>query len=258
MAVGAALTTLAGIAFALLVLYFLYGLIVRAFTRVGFTQGEATLILLGTVFLGLVNVPLGRFGGWTLAVNLGGAVVPVVVSYLLLKRFPSIGLEAAVGVTLVSLTTYFVTTPTPQGIVSPFPLYLAPPLVAALLSLLAFWREETHAAPLAYVSGTLGALVGADFLHLADFLAIPPATEGATASLGGAAVFDMVFLTGIIAVGLDMLVFRERRRAGMIDDEEDGMVFRVNTPSEAIRDFDATHLERLRQQRAQAQMRLRR
>lgn len=237
MAPGVVLNALAGIAFFVLVAYLLYGLIVRAFRRVGFTSGEAALILVGTFVLGFVNVPLGRFGDWTLAVNLGGAVVPVVVSFLLLRRFPRIGLEAAVGITLVALTTYFVATPTPQGIVSPFPLYLAPPLVAALLSLLSFWREESHAAPLAYVSGCVGALVGGDFLHLADFLAVDPGRAGAVASLGGAAVFDMVFLTGILAVGLDILVFRELRRAGVLD-EDDPNVFRVTTESETIRDWE--------------------
>jgi uncharacterized membrane protein len=256
-AVGTALLGLAAFALLLVVLYFFYGLVFRAFRKVGFTQGEATLILLGTLVLGFVNIPLGRFGEWVLAVNLGGAVVPVVVAYLLLRRFTHIGLEATVGITLVALTTYFVATPTPQGIVSPFPLWLAPPLVAALLSILAFWREETYAAPLAYVSGSLGALIGGDFLHLADFLAQPPPQPGAVASLGGAAIFDMVFLTGILAVGLDVLVFRERRRAGVLD-EEGEVVFRSTTPPEFIRDYDpasATEAARRRVERVRQRMR---
>lgn len=247
MAVGAVLVALGAVALVLLFAYLFYGLVYRAFRRVGFTQGEATLILLGTLLLGLVDVPLGRYGDWRLAVNLGGAVVPLVVAYLLLRRHPAIGLESVVGITLVSLVTYFVATPTPQGIVSAFPLWLAPPLVAALLSLLSFWREESHAAPLAYVSGTLGALVGGDLLHLADFLALAPETPGTVASLGGAAVFDMVFLTGILAVGLDVLVFRERRRAGFAED--DGTVFRTSTSPELIRDFDPARMAALQREK---------
>ena len=63
-------------------------------------------------------------------------------------------------------------------------------LVAVLVS-----PEECSPA-VAYVSGTLGTLVGADLLHLKDIRRM----GAPIASIGGAGTFDGIFLTGIMAV----------------------------------------------------------
>ena len=53
-----------------------------------------------------------------------------------------------------------------------------------------------QSAPLAYISGTLGVLIGADLLRLGDIRKL-----GAPfASIGGAGTFDGIFITGIVAV----------------------------------------------------------
>jgi len=72
------------------------------------------------------------------------------------------------------------------------PILLAP-IAAAIIALLI---NPVHAAPLAYISGTLGVLIGADLLRLRDIqkMSIP------AASIGGAGTFDGIFLTGMIAV----------------------------------------------------------
>ncbi|HKJ83537.1 MAG TPA: DUF1614 domain-containing protein, partial [Mariprofundaceae bacterium] len=52
------------------------------------------------------------------------------------------------------------------------------------------------AAPLAYIAGTTGVIIGADLLHLKDI-----AKLGApVVSIGGAGTFDGIVLTGIVAV----------------------------------------------------------
>jgi uncharacterized membrane protein len=53
-----------------------------------------------------------------------------------------------------------------------------------------------RAAPLAYVTGSLGTLIGADLLNIDKIggLGAP------VASIGGAGTFDGIFLTGILAV----------------------------------------------------------
>jgi hypothetical protein len=52
------------------------------------------------------------------------------------------------------------------------------------------------AAPLAYIAGTLGVLLGADLFRLRDIqdLGVP------FASIGGAGTFDGIFMSGIVAV----------------------------------------------------------
>jgi uncharacterized membrane protein len=68
-----------------------------------------------------------------------------------------------------------------------------PGLAAAATGLV---LSRSLAAPIAYVSGSLGVLIGADLMNL-DKLQ----TMGTSiASIGGAGTFDGVFLTGVIAV----------------------------------------------------------
>jgi uncharacterized membrane protein len=67
--------------------------------------------------------------------------------------------------------------------------------VTAVVSVLLAYAPE-KAAPLAYISGSLGTLIGADLLNLdrINGLGAP------VASIGGAGTFDGIFITGIIAV----------------------------------------------------------
>jgi uncharacterized membrane protein len=72
---------------------------------------------------------------------------------------------------------------------------LAPPLLAAAAALA---LSPTATAAVAYVSGTLGTLIGADLLNLRRLREF----GAGVASIGGAGTFDGVFLGGIIAVVL--------------------------------------------------------
>ena len=125
-----------------------------------------------------------------LAVNVGGAVVPTLLSLYLLTQALT-PLRVVVATAAVTLLTYRLARPvTGIGIVVPM---LLPPLSAALAALLLVPQQAPLAA---YVAGTMGTLIGADLLHVRQVtrLAAP------VASIGGAGTFDGVFLTGIIAV----------------------------------------------------------
>ena len=68
-----------------------------------------------------------------------------------------------------------------------------PPFAAAVT---AFILSPAHPLTIAYVTGVLGTLIGADLLNLRKI----PKLGAPVASIGGAGTFDGVFLTGIIAV----------------------------------------------------------
>jgi hypothetical protein len=68
-----------------------------------------------------------------------------------------------------------------------------PPVATALVALL---LARENAAALAYVSGSLGTLIGADLLNLNAVRGL----GAPVASIGGAGTFDGIFLTGIMAV----------------------------------------------------------
>lgn len=231
---GWLLVAFAGIAIGLFLVYLLYSGIYRAFQHVGFTRGQAALILLGSLLLGFLDIPVWQANGWIVAVNVGGTFIPLLVTVLLLRRYPELAREAIAGITFVALAAYLVTRATPEGITSPFPLFLIPVVVASTFSMIAHWRDAAHAAPLAYVAGTLGALIGADLLHLTDFInQATPAGDGPhVASIGGASVFDMVFLTGVFAVLIDMALFsrRMKERSGVPEAYLEGEVFTPSTP----------------------------
>ena len=70
---------------------------------------------------------------------------------------------------------------------------LVPPIIAATVALLV---ARTNVAAVAYVSGSLGTLIGADLLNLGRIQGL----GAPVVSIGGAGTFDGVFLTGIIAV----------------------------------------------------------
>jgi len=149
--------------------------------------------------------------GTIVAVNVGGAVIPTLLSlYLLIKR--RLYLPGFLGVAVVAAVIHLIARPVPGvGIAIPT---LLPPVVAAVVAVVLSQlfaaaqtdaqgeavgfrvaRSRLNAAPLAYIVGSMGTLVGADLLNLdkIEGLGAP------VASIGGAGTFDGVFLTGILA-----------------------------------------------------------
>jgi len=66
------------------------------------------------------------------------------------------------------------------------------PVVATAILALVLSRE--YAAPLAYIGGSMGTLIGADILNLDNIGSL----GAPIASIGGAGTFDGIFLTGIL------------------------------------------------------------
>lgn len=128
--------------------------------------------------------------GTVVAVNVGGAIIPAVLSIYLLVR-NQLYLEGLLGVVAVSLVVHALAQPIPGiGISVPT---LTPPIAAAVFAML---LSRGRSAPLAYISGTLGTLIGADLMNLGAIHGL----GAPVASIGGAGTFDGVFLTGILAV----------------------------------------------------------
>ena len=128
----------------------------------------------------------------TVAVNVGGALIPTAVCiYLLIKSAPSMIFLSLIGVLAVALLTHLVARPVKGvGITTPF---FIPPIAAAVAAII---LSPAHPITIAYVSGVLGTLIGADLWNLQKV----PELGASVASIGGAGTFDGVFLTGIIAV----------------------------------------------------------
>ena len=116
---------------------------------------------------------------------------PTLVSAYLILIHLSLLPEVLAGIILTSLVVHLVARKVEGvGIVTPA---FIPPLAAALIAL---FLSTSEPAVIAYVSGSLGALIGADLTNLKGIGKMGESV----ASIGGAGTFDGIFLTGVIAV----------------------------------------------------------
>jgi uncharacterized membrane protein len=141
-------------------------------------------------------IPVRRKRETVLAVNVGGAVIPTVFSIYLLDK-TGLWLQGLGATAVMTVLTYFLARPI-RGVGIAMPAFI-PPLMAAILSTIVAYD---YAPSVAYISGTLGTLIGADILNLGKIkdLGAP------VASIGGAGTFDGIFLTGIMAVVLSLIL----------------------------------------------------
>lgn len=143
------------------------------------------------------------------SVNVGGAVVPVVISlYLLLVSIPSRSpdilmsyLRVLVVLVMVALLVYrSARLVKGLGIATPA---FGPPIITALAVVLVdFASPMACPAQVAYVGGTLGTLIGADLLNLGRL----PELRAPAVSIGGAGTFDGIYITGLASVLLVLLL----------------------------------------------------
>ena len=199
-----------------------------AYSRLGMSSGAALLLLFGSLLGSYVNIPmavLGResfvregevsyFGmryvvpmivdspGVILAVNVGGAVIPTLLSFYLLTR-EQIFWRGLVAVACVAFICNRLAEPVP-GVGIAIPTFV-PPIAAALVAIVLSWR---NAAPLAYIGGSLGVLIGADLLNLDRIVGL----GAPVAAIGGAGTFDGIFVTGLLAVLLASLTGGKKAR----------------------------------------------
>lgn len=125
-----------------------------------------------------------------IAVNVGGALIPTVLSLYLILKNRLFGLSI-LGVAIVAAVCHWIARPVPGlGIAEPV---FIPPAITAVVAVV---LSRRYAAPLAYISGSLGTLIGADLLNLGKIQGL----GAPIASIGGAGTFDGVFVTGLLAL----------------------------------------------------------
>jgi uncharacterized membrane protein len=192
------------------------GILNSAYRRLGLPPRVAMLVLLASLVGSYLNIPIARlpeahvvtrafvdaFGmtylvpqavdwpGTIVAVNVGGALIPALLSiYLVVSG--RLYFEAAVATAIVAIVVHWLATPIP-GVGISVPIFW-PPVLAAVAALT---LSRRYAAPLAYVAGSIGVLIGADLTNLDKLQGLGTPV----ASIGGAGTFDGVFLAGVAAV----------------------------------------------------------
>lgn len=186
--------------------------------RIGLSSTGALILLLASLAGSYWNIPIAElperrivtgqvisfFGmdyvipmvsdwpGTIIAVNVGGAVIPSVLSlYLFLRN--RLWLRAPIAIAVVTGLCHWLARPVP-GLGIALPVFV-PPLTAAVVALV---LSRQKAPAIAYIGGSMGCLIGADLLNLDKVQGL----GAPVASIGGAGTFDGIFLTGILAVML--------------------------------------------------------
>jgi len=187
-----------------------------AYMRIGLSPRGAMLILLASLIGSYFNIPVAElparqivsgqlidfFGmqyvvpvvsswpGTVIAVNVGGAMIPVAVSLYLYARH-GLWVQAPVAIACVAALSHWLAHPV-VGLGIAVPVFV-PALVTAVVALMLSRRD---APALAYIAGSCGTLIGADLLNLDRLQGL----GAPVASIGGAGTFDGIFLTGVLAV----------------------------------------------------------
>jgi uncharacterized membrane protein len=202
--------------FVVLFLLLQLGALRYAYLRIGLSPGAALALLVGSLIGSYFNIPIAElpqqqvvapqdvyyFGmhyavpvvvewpGTVIAVNVGGAVIPTLMSlYLLIKN--SLWVRGLIATACVATVCHLLAHPIAGlGIAEPV---FVPAITSAIVALL---LSRPYAAPLAYIGGSLGTLIGADLLNLDKVQGL----GAPVASIGGAGTFDGIFLIGILAV----------------------------------------------------------
>lgn len=187
-----------------------------AYMRIGLSAGSAMLVLLGSLVGSYFNIPLTElpeqhivsghevtyFGmrylipvvvewpGTVVAVNVGGALIPGLISLYLLVRH-RLWVRGLLAIACVAAVCHLLARPVP-GLGIALPVFV-PAIASAVVALILSLRR---AAPLSYIGGSLGTLLGADLLNLGRVQGL----GAPVVSIGGAGTFDGIFLTGVLAV----------------------------------------------------------
>ena len=200
----------------LLIIILQLGIFGIVLAKLGLSPDSAMLLLGSTLMGSLINLPLFKmssvpeelpkdyqpprllfssiqpFQGKTIvAINIGGALIPISFSLYLIFFHSLNALQIVPAIAIVAFISYFFSRPI-KGLGIGMPIFIAP-FTAAVVALLI---APTQSAPLAYICGTLGVLIGADLFRLKDIrrMGVP------IAAIGGAGTFDGIFFTGIMAV----------------------------------------------------------
>jgi uncharacterized membrane protein len=199
-----------------------------AYMRLGIGPGAALLLLFGSLIGSYFNIPIAvlpethvrsnevvdffgmryvvplvaQWPGTVLAVNIGGAVIPTLMSAYLVIRY-QLWLRAALAVIAIAIVIHSMATPV-HGLGIAVPVFA--PVVAT--AILAFILSREYAPALAYIGGSMGTLIGADLSNLDKISGL----GAPVASIGGAGTFDGIFLTGILAVLLAGIAAPSRMR----------------------------------------------
>ncbi len=167
----------------------------REFLRsTGFGGPEVGMILVGSFFGIITDIPVVVARSALLNINLGGAVIPLIVCGSLIYKKKLNLIKISIGVAIISIISFYITRFEPaMGIIAEFPYFLLPSAFGIGLAFV-FEKSGQTRIPYSYSVSVLGTLIGADLVRIPLLV-----QEGVFGSIGGAGAMDLVYLSGLMA-----------------------------------------------------------
>ncbi len=129
-----------------------------------------------------------------IAFNIGGALIPLLLSLtLLFYLFSKIFLILINIILITAISKYFSKVIPGVGVVM-HP--LIPPIFSTIISYILFFHQPILVPVSAYIGSVFGTLIGADLLNLRKIIEASPQIV----SIGGMGSFDGIFLSGLFSV----------------------------------------------------------
>ncbi len=193
------------------VLIFL-GLAHRVLDRMRLNDRQALVAVLSILIGGFIDIPMFR-GLWTVSVNLGGSVIPVIIAIYVLSRADTqtearrgVLSAVATGAALLAISKIFTFE---EGRTIIDPIYVFGLVAGVIAYLLGRSRRAAFA----------GAVLGVVFLDIAHLVEVIIRRLPSTVNIGGAGAFDAVIIAGLIAVGFAEIFGETMERLQTLPDE---------------------------------------
>jgi len=213
-------------------------LLVFGFETVGFKLSETLLIFIGSTLLfltsfpsillyfrgslgfGIIDVPLrvllfrdfltvGPRNELAIGFDLAGFLIPFLVSLKMMIDHRSPIRASLIGISVIAIFSYLSSWYVAgEGVIIQNVYAIA--IVASIVGVALSKKQWASVGPIAYASGSLGVLLGADIVRISSILSYYP-SGFAFASIGGAGVFDAIFLVGVLAVTIDVIFIENVR-----------------------------------------------
>jgi len=202
--------------------FFLADAMLTALSILGLTSYQSLMAAIGIFAGGMINIPIRKFDidtEWdqyqtlfgfkkfdfsvannrkqmTLAINVGGGLIPSFLAFYQLYRFgllyqDYVVVTAMLAAVAINVAVCYKLARPIKNVGIALNAFI-PAIVAALT---AIFLAPEHAPVIAFVAGVSGPLIGADLMHLGDIKRI----STGMASIGGAGTFDGIVLSGIVA-----------------------------------------------------------
>jgi uncharacterized membrane protein len=220
------LTVLAAFCLLCLLPIYLVDVMHTALARLHLSSTMASLAVLGILLGSFVNIPVHRFtretaqpapvlsafGIWSpethldrlrhetvIAVNLGGCIIPLLLAVWQLVHLVGVGgwpLTALAVIAWINIVVCYRASRPIAGVGIAMPGFLSPLCAVGLTWVLMYGGQySAERAPVAFIAGVAGPLVGADLLRLRDITRV----SVGMLSIGGAGTFDGIVLSGVLA-----------------------------------------------------------